>query len=102
MTVLEGESIIINCTSAMSGGIAIWIIDGVQYYWSDFKSINEYTFNRVDNSLTIINSSRTLDGTSYQCVLHQEESKVGYLTVLYTFPSTGTPLSTVEPETSSK
>ena len=82
----------------MSDSIAIWVIDGLQYYWSDFRSIDHYTFNRADNSLTINNSPRTLDGSSYQCVLSQEESNIGYLTVLYKSPSTVyvTQFSTVE------
>ena len=98
VTVLEGESIRINCTSTMSDSIAIWIIDGLRYYWSDFRSIDQYTFNIVDNSLTINNSPRTLDGSSYQCVLSQEKSNIGYLTVLYRSPSTVyiTQFSTVE------
>ena len=98
VTVLEGESIRINCTSTMSDSIAIWIIDGLRYYWSDFSSIGQYSINIVDNSLTINNSPRTLDGSSYQCVLSQEESNIGYLTVLYKSPSTVyvTQFSTVE------
>ena len=82
VTVFEGESVRINCTSTVSG-IAIWIIDGLQYYWSEFKSIDQYTFNRADNSLIIHDSPRTLDGSSYKCVLNQEESNTGYLTVIY-------------------
>ena len=103
VTVLEGESIRVNCSNTMSDSIAIWIIDGLQYYWSDFRSIDQYTFNRADNSLIINNSPRTLDGSSYQCVLSQEESNIGYLTVLYKSPSTVyyvTQFSTVESETS--
>ena len=101
VTVLEGESIRMNCTNTMSDSIAIWMIDGLQYYWSDFRSIDQYTFNRADNSLTINNSPRTLDGSSYQCVLSQEESNIGYLTVLYKSPNTEyvTQFSTVESET---
>ena len=96
VTVFEGESIRINCTSTMNG-IAIWIIDGLQYYWSEFKTIDLYTFNRADNSLLIHDSPRTLDGSSYKCVLNQEESSTGYLTVLYEVPNDTVPTISPSP-----
>ena len=100
VTVLEGESIRFNCTRTMSDSIAIWIIDDLQYYWADFRNIHQYTFSRADNSLTVNNAPRTLDGTSYQCVLNQEESNTGYLKVVYELSSPVTPISTIESETS--
>ena len=88
ITVAEGESTKLNCTmAAISEDIAIWVINGLEYYWSDFANIELYSFDLRDNSLTIHNSPRALDGTSFQCVLDNHESRIGYLTVLR-LPST--------------
>ena len=97
VTVFEGESLTLNCTSTMTSSIPLWIINGVQYYWSDFKRIDQYTFIVANNSLTIHNVPRTLDGASYQCVFNQQASQVGYLTVLYEL--TSTQVSTMQSET---
>lgn len=83
VTVNEGESITINCSSTMNEFFAIWIIDGRQYLWSEFENLEMYTFNQLDNALTINHSPRSLDGTSFQCVINRQESRRGYLTILY-------------------
>lgn len=94
MTVIEGKSVRLNCSMAIiSDDIATWVISGVEYYWSDFSSIHFYTFDLRDNSLTVNNSPRLLDGTSFQCVLGDHESQIGYLKVLYLSPSTSSIVS---------
>ena len=72
-----------NCTTTMNTDVVIWIINDLQYYWSDFNDLHEYTYDSLDNSLTINHSPRTLDGASFQCVVnHQTPSATGYLTVI--------------------
>ena len=90
VTVLEGESTRINCTTTMKDDVVIWIIDDLQYFWSDFHNLDLYTLDPFDNSLTINHAPRTLDGTSFQCVVNHQLSATGYLTVLYTVSSTST------------
>ena len=92
MTLYEGENTVLNCTPAQRIGlIATWIIDGERYYHTDFMSISTYTFDVQDNSLTVHNASRNLDGTSYQCVIDRRASRIAYLTVLcYSLDVTGT------------
>ena len=91
VTVTEGESTKLNCTMAViSEDIATWVINGLEYYWSDFAIIEVFSFDLRDNSLTIHNSPRTLDGASFQCILDNHESKVGYLTVLHLSPTAPT------------
>ena len=84
VTVFEGDSVTFNCSSTMNEFFAVWIIDGWQYLWSEFENSETYTFNQLDNSLTINNSPRSLNGLSFQCVIDRQESQIGYLTVLYT------------------
>ena len=93
ITVVEGESIKLNCSMAViSEDIATWVINGLEYYWSDFSKIEVYTFDLLDNSLTIHNSTRFLNGNSYQCIVDNCRSQIGYLSVLYnkslTLPTT--------------
>lgn len=84
ITVVEGESIKLNCSvGVISEDIATWVINGLEYYWSDFSTTEVYTFDLRDNSLTIHNLSRFLDGNSYQCILDNCRSQIGYLSVLY-------------------
>ena len=88
ITVVEGESVTFNCSMAvMSEDIATWVIDGLEYYWSDFRSIQIYMFNLRDNSLTIHNSPTSLDGSSFQCILDNHRSRIGYLHVLHISPT---------------
>lgn len=87
-TINEGETIHFNCTLAAEQSnqlIAVWIIDGLQYYLGDFKRTSTYSYNLADNSLTIHNISRTLDGSSFQCIINRQASKTGYLIVQYTY-----------------
>ena len=84
VTVVEGDSVTINCSSTMNEFFAIWIIGGLQHLWSEFENSETYAFNQLDNSLTINNAPRSLDGLSFQCIINQQESQIGYLTVLYT------------------
>ena len=93
VTILEGESTRINCTTTMPDSIATWILNGRLYYWSDFMNddhLDVYTLDLVDNSLTINNAPRTLDNTSFQCVVNNHLSMTGYLTVLYMVLPTST------------
>ena len=69
--------------AVISEDIATWVINGLEYYWSDFSRIEVYTFDLRDNSLTIHNSPRSLDGNSYQCIVDNCRSQKGYLSVLY-------------------
>ena len=71
-----------NCSSMNNILIAIWIINGTEYSLSDLLSIPTYTFDLQDNSLTINSAQKALDGTSFQCVIAQQASEIGYLTVL--------------------
>ena len=88
VTVAEGESIKFNCSmGVISEDIATWVINGLEYYWSDFLIIEVYTFDLQDNSLAIHNSPRSLDGNSYQCILDNQRSRIGYLSVLYMSPT---------------
>lgn len=68
----------------MNEFFAIWIIGGLQHLWSEFENSETYAFNQLDNSLTINNAPRSLDGLSFQCIINRQESQIGYLTVLYT------------------
>ena len=98
ITILEGESIRMNCTTTMHmpDDIVIWILNGRQYYWSDFSDLDVYTLDLVDYSLTINNAPRTLDKTSFQCVVNDHQlSAIGYLTVLYTVSSSSSSTSAV-------
>lgn len=76
-----GETIKFNCSRSDNDLPAIWIINGIQYTWRDFDTTVVYAFDIRDNSLTINNASRNLDGTSFQCVIDRQESQIGYLTV---------------------
>ena len=80
---VEGESITMNCSSMVNDFFAIWIINGRQHLWSEFEKFDAYTFDPLNNSLTINSSPRSLDGASFQCVINRQESRIGYLTVLY-------------------
>ena len=86
--------------ATMSEDIATWVIDGLEYYWSDFGSIQIYTFNLRDNSLTIHHSPISLDGTSFQCILDNRRSRIGYLRVLRVSPTSLTTLNSSNPSTS--
>lgn len=87
VTVTEGDTIKLFCSMAvLSNDIATWVINGLEYYWTDLSTIEGYRFNLRDNSLTIHNSSHWLDGSSFRCILNDCESRVGYLTV--NLPST--------------
>ena len=78
----------------ISEDIATWVIDGLEYYWSDFGSTKRYSFNLRDNSLTIHYSSPSLDGSSFQCILDNRRSRIGYLRVLHNIVSpTSLPMS---------
>ena len=94
ITILEGESTQMNCSTLPDDISVIWILNGRQYYWSDFNNLDVYTLNALDNSLTINNAPQTLDKTSFQCVVNNHPSAVGYLTVLNTVLSTSTMLIT--------
>ena len=92
ISIYEGEDTKYNCTPAHeeNGGIAIWVINGQRYYWTDFLSIPTYSFDLRDNSLTIHNVSQDLDGVSYQCIINRRASRVAYLTVQYYSLNTST------------
>ena len=79
VTVVEGDSVTINCSSTMDEFFAVWIIGGWQYLWSEFENSETYTSNQLDNSLTINNSPRSLDGLSFQCIINRQESQIGYV-----------------------
>ena len=80
---MEYETIKFNCSTTDDGLlIAFWIINGSEYSFSDLISTPTYSFDLQDNSLTINNVHKGLDGTSFQCVIAQQASKIGYLTVL--------------------
>lgn len=81
-TVQAGETTIFNCSSVRDELIAYWIINGTQYYWTDFKTIRLFTFSLNNNSLIVNESPSSLDGTSFQCIINGIESVIGYLTVL--------------------
>ena len=73
-----------NCTSINPSGqnIATWVIDGFQYYYADLLDSPCFTYNQFDNSLTIRNASKGLDGYSFQCKLNRRSSNIGYLSVV--------------------
>ena len=101
ITVVEGESITFNCSmSAMNDDIATWIIDGLEYFWSDFGTKQIYSFNLSDNSLTINYSPTSLDGSSFQCILDNHRSQIGYLRVLHLSPTSLTTSNSSNPSTS--
>ena len=95
ISIYEGEGTKFNCTlaQAMSGLIATWIINGQRHYWTDFMLIPTYSFDLRDNSLTVHNASRNLDGSSYQCVINRLASRIAYLTILYYSMNTSTSVS---------
>ena len=86
--------------AVISEDIATWVIDGLEYYWSDFGSIQTYTFNLHDNSLTVQHSPTSLDGTSFQCILHNRRSQIGYIRVLRLSPTSLTTSNSSNPSTS--
>ena len=84
----------------MPDDIVTWIINGRLYYWSDFNDLDAYTLDLIDYSLTINNIPRTLDKTSFQCVVNDHQlSAIGYLTVLYTVSSSSTSAVPITPST---
>ena len=82
ITALEGDTVKFNCSSTDSRHLAFWIINGSEFSWRSFRSIPTYNFDLQDNSLTIINVTRNLNGTPYQCVINWQVSQIGYLTVI--------------------
>lgn len=96
---MEGETVKLNCSNTNNILFAFWIINGTEYSLSDLLSTPTYTFDLQDNSLTINNAQKALDGISFQCVIAQQASEIGYLTVLsadayFTSPSEFTRFST--------
>ena len=88
ITVTEGDSKKLNCTmAALSEDIAIWVINGLEFYWTEFANMEVFSFDLRDNSLTIHNTPRSLDGTSFRCILDNHKSNIGYLTVLSLSPT---------------
>ena len=84
MTVMIGETVQFNCTGIQEHLVAVWIIDEHPHDWTDFIPASTCTFNLLDNSLTVNNSPKSLDGTSFQCVLNGHTSTIGYLTLVGT------------------
>ena len=82
-----------NCSTTNNDFIAFWIINGSEHGWSDFRLTPTYMFDLQDNSLTINSVQKGLDGTSFQCVVAQQASEIGYLTVLEQFTSSSSPSS---------
>lgn len=82
ITAMEGETVRFNCNTTNNVFIAFWIINGSEHGWSDFRLTPTYTFDLQDNSLTINSVQKGLNGTSFQCVVAQQASEIGYLTVL--------------------
>ena len=82
ITAMEGETVKFNCSSANNALTAFWIIDGIEHDLRDLRRTSTYTFDLLDNSLTINNATKGLDGTAYQCVIDQQASEIGFLTVI--------------------
>lgn len=91
-TVHEGETLTYNCTSISPSGqnIVTWVIDGFLYYYADLLDSPFFTYNRFNNSLTIRNVSKGLDGYSFQCILNRRSSNIGYINVVVIFSATST------------
>ena len=81
-TIIEGGSVEFNCTTIESTEqLATWVINGERHYWTDFRAKPEFIFNLSSNSLIIRNASRSLDGSTFQCIINRRTSSVAYLTV---------------------
>lgn len=89
-TVFEGETIKFNCTSVNPTvqNFATWVIGGFQYYFADLLNSPLFIFSAYDNSLTVRNASRSLDGYSFQCILNRRSSNIGYLNVVVSVNTT--------------
>ena len=99
MTIIEGELVEFNCTpTEITGQLATWVINGERHYWTDFMAKPEFKFNLNNNSLMIRNASRSLDGSTFQCIINRRASSIAYLTVLnstlFTENSITTPATT--------
>lgn len=98
VTVYEGESTRMNCTTSMNTDVVFWRINGTDYRWDEFDDIDDYTYDIFDNSLTINSSPRRLSGTSFQCLLHHQiPSAIGYLTVISPTQTIVTPVAQSTP-----
>lgn len=82
VTVMIGETVRFNCSGVQEHLVAVWIIDGSPHDWTDFITITTYTFDMFDNSLTVNSPPKSLNGTSFQCVLDGHRSRIGYLMVI--------------------
>ena len=80
MTAVEGESVRFECDFDGSDLTPTWSINSTIYYHTDLPQI--YGFNNQDFSLTIINVSLNLNGTSFECIVGRTKSAVGVLIVL--------------------
>ena len=74
-TVFAGDIVTFYCnaSSVTMAVVAVWVINGTTYSHTD----QEYTFNH-DNSLSVT-AEMDLNGTSFQCILNQIRSNIGYL-----------------------
>ena len=81
-TVVIGEPARFNCSAVQEDVVAFWVINEYQYDWTDFITSTTYNFDLLDNSLTVNNSTKSMDGTSFRCVINGHASRIGYLTVV--------------------
>jgi len=78
--VTEGESAFFNCTHNGAGLALTWIINGQNYSRNDYPL--RHSWNHTGQIIEVMNTTISDNGSTYQCILLNQESRIATLIVL--------------------